>query len=189
MNLGINETIRSYKIGEKTIHVLWGDITKLEVDAIVNAANSTLLGGGGVDGAIHRKAGRELLEECKTLCGCNTGDAKVTKGYNLPVKHIIHTMGPIWDDNAGVVEKDFKSGQLSSCYEKCLVIANNLGLSSVAFPCISTGIYHFPKEDACKIAIKSVSDNIGNISDVVFCCYESVDYTIYCRTLDEICGA
>ena len=183
MNLGQNETTKSVKCGDKTVHVLWGDITKLEVDAIVNAANNTLLGGGGVDGAIHRKAGRELLEECITLGGCDTGDAKVTKGYNLPVKHIIHTVGPVWDSFASDSEKDRLGDLLASCYEKSMCIANNLKLSSVAFPCISTGIYHFPKEDACSIAIRTTLANIGNVSDVIFCCYESTDYTLYCRAL------
>ena len=144
------------------IEIVKGDITKLKLDAIVNAANKSLLGGGGVDGAIHRTAGRELLEECKTLHGCETGDAKITKGYNLPAKYVIHTVGPI-----------YKGG--------------NSNLRTIAFPAISTGIYGYPKEEATSIAYDAVIDmlekNWDKIDQVCFVCFGDRDYEIYKRIL------
>lgn len=159
------------------IEVCQGDITKLDVDAIVNAANTSLMGGGGVDGAIHRAAGKELLHECRTLGGCETGDAKITKGYNLTAKHVIHAVGPVWGGGSRG-EEDL----LAKCYRRCLEIAHEHQLNSVAFPCISTGVYRFPKERAAEIAIgtvKEVSEQLSAIEKVIFCCYLADDYDFY----------
>ena len=148
------------------IEVLKGDITKLEVDAIVNAANTSLLGGGGVDGAIHRAAGKELLAECRTLNGCKTGQSKITKGYNLPAKHVIHTVGPVWHGG-----KNNERELLKSCYETALSLAKENRIKTIAFPAISCGVYRFPLEEACKIATDTVRDFINNnecIEKVVF---------------------
>ena len=135
------------------IKIIQGDITKQTVDAIVNAANCSLLGGGGVDGAIHRAAGPELLSECRTLGGCKTGEAKITKGYKLPARFVIHTPGPVWHGgNNGEADK------LRSCYRNCLVLASDNGCKTVDFPSISTGVYHFPLEKASEIAIKTISE-------------------------------
>ena len=148
------------------IEITKGDITKLEVDAIVNAANKTLLGGGGVDGAIHRAAGKQLLEECKTLHGAQTGEAKITKGYNLPSKYVIHTVGPVWYGGMNnEVEK------LTSCYVNSLNLAVEYGCKTIAFPAISCGVYRFPIEKACKIAFDTVSEFIKEnktIEKVIF---------------------
>ncbi len=165
------------------IELLQGDITKLKVDAIVNAANKSLLGGGGVDGAIHRSAGPKLLEECKTLNGCETGQAKMTKGYNLPAKYVIHTVGPVW--KGGKYNED---ELLANCYRNSLKLASKHGLSTIALPNISTGVYHFPKERAADIAISTVSDYLRedeSIEKVSFVCFDNDNYQIYQKKLKE----
>lgn len=139
------------------IEVLQGDITKLEVDAIVNAANRSLLGGGGVDGAIHRAAGRSLLDECRTLNGCETGQSKITKGYNLSAKYVIHTVGPVWS-GGNKQEREL----LKSCYYTALELARENNIKTIAFPSISCGVYRFPIEEACKIVVSTVKEYLNN---------------------------
>lgn len=159
-----------------------GDITKLHVDAIVNAANTTLMGGGGVDGAIHLAAGAELKEECRRLGGCPTGEAKITKGYKLPAKFVIHTVGPVW--RGGNFNED---SLLASCYRSSLGIAVENNIKTIAFPSISTGVYGFPFERAAKIAIKEVREFLEknqSIEKVIFVCFSHGDYTIYRNLLD-----
>ena len=159
------------------IRALQGDITKLAVDAIVNAANSSLLGGGGVDGAIHRAAGPELVDECRLLGGCKTGHAKLTKGHKLPASHVIHTVGPVWR-GGGQGEPEL----LAACYRNALLIALEKGLRSIAFPSISTGIFGYPIDQAGKIAVTTVRDVLqspGSLTEVVFCCFSRADLEIY----------
>lgn len=161
--------------------VVEGDITRLDVDAIVNAANSSLLGGGGVDGAIHRAAGRALLEECRGLGGCPTGEARMTRGYALPARHVIHTVGPVWH-GGGRGEAEL----LASCYRESLRLAEEAGLETVAFPAISTGVYGYPKEAACEVAVSAVSDWLtahDHPRQVVFCCFGAADAELYRRRL------
>ncbi|MBP5511334.1 MAG: O-acetyl-ADP-ribose deacetylase [Kiritimatiellae bacterium] len=159
------------------MQVVLGDITKLDVDAIVNAANTTLLGGGGVDGAIHRAAGPELLQECRLLGGCETGDAKITGGYDLPARHVIHTVGPVWRGGTRG-EREF----LSSCYRRCLEVAAEHHLTSIAFPSISTGVYGFPLELAAPIAVTTVRVFLSRYDKplaVTFCCFGQDAYDLY----------
>jgi O-acetyl-ADP-ribose deacetylase (regulator of RNase III) len=157
------------QLGQARLEVITADITTLSVDAIVNAANSSLLGGGGVDGAIHRAAGPELLAECRSLHGCETGDAKITQGYLLPARHVIHTVGPVW--NGGSLGED---DLLASCYRRSIELCQRHGLASVAFPAISTGIYRFPADRAAGIAVKTVIDALAQapeVTRVMFCCF------------------
>jgi O-acetyl-ADP-ribose deacetylase len=162
---------------ESRIRIVRGDITVLDVDAIVTAANESLAGGGGVDGAIHRAAGPGLFEECRTIGICPEGEARITAGYLLPAKHVIHTVGPVWDNGEfGEIET------LKSCYLASLQLAVDHNLSTLAFPCIATGVYFFPKEKACEIAVSTVTCWLQSHelpSQVVFCCFEEEDYELY----------
>lgn len=160
-----------------TFKIIQGDITQQRVQAIVNAANNSLLGGGGVDGAIHRAAGPELLRECRTLGGCRTGEAKITKGYNLPAQWVIHTVGPIW--RGGMDNED---QLLASCYRNSLALAEQKGIKTIAFPSISTGIYSFPLDRAARVAIKEIANFIkGSLSftEIIMVAYDSYTYQYY----------
>ena len=163
------------------IKLVEGDITQQQVDAIVNAANNSLLGGGGVDGAIHRAAGGELLEECRTLNGCATGDAKITKGYLLSAKYVIHTVGPIW---SGGNQNEHQL--LQSAYRSSLQLAESYQLQSIAFPNVSTGVYGFPKDEAAKIAVETVrSFEAKSLKEVIFVCFDSENYQLYNELLKD----
>jgi len=168
-------------IGEVRLEVVIADITSLRVDAIVNAANSTLLGGGGVDGAIHDAAGSELFEECRTLGGCETGDAKITRGYRLPAKHVIHAVGPIW--YGGQRGED---DALASCYARAIGLCHENSLTSVAFPAISTGAFRFPAERAVRIAVSATVDALKiapSLRRVIFCCFSKASAALHERAL------
>jgi O-acetyl-ADP-ribose deacetylase (regulator of RNase III) len=157
-----------------------GDITELDVDAIVNAANNSLLGGGGVDGAIHRRAGPELLAQCRTLNGCPTGQARLTQGYRLPARFVIHTVGPVWHGgNAGEDEL------LAACYHSCMKIAAQQGFKTIAFPAISTGVYRFPAARATRIAVAAVQATIGDtqLDEAIFCCHTPDMLALYQQAL------
>ncbi|MGN6461639.1 MAG: O-acetyl-ADP-ribose deacetylase [Pseudolabrys sp.] len=162
--------IATASIGRVQLSVIVADITTLAVDAIVNAANSSLLGGGGVDGAIHRAAGPDLLAVCRTLHGCETGGAKITPGFRLAARHVIHTVGPVWNGNAAACDP-----LLASCYRRSLTLATTHDLRSIAFPAISTGVYRFPADRAARIAVAAVRDALeadaGQLTAITFCCF------------------
>lgn len=162
------------------IKLVFGDITKIKTDAIVNAANTSLLGGGGVDGAIHRAAGKELLDECRKLNGCKVGEAKLTKGYRLPAEFIIHTVGPVW--NGG---NNSEENVLERCYVNCFRLASQNQIKSIAFPCISTGRFRFPIEKAAEIAFRAAERAItkGDIIEVYFVCYDKQNFNEYERLM------
>lgn len=173
------------KMPHEKIDVIQEDITKLEVDAIVNAANKKLLGGGGVDGAIHRAGGKEILEECKEIGGCETGEAVITTAGKMPARRVIHTVGPVW--NGGDNNED---RLLENCYRNSLQLAKEYGLTTVAFPNISTGVYSFPKERAARIAVETVEQFINeaeepSITKVIFICFDQENFDLYSGLLNE----
>ncbi len=167
-----------------TLHLVQADITTLALDAIVIAANPSLLGGGGVDGAIHRAAGPELLAECRLLGACPTGDAKITKGYRLPARFVIHTVGPVWRGG-----DQGESDLLASCYRRSIKVAAQHGIRTLAFPCISTGAYGYPVEPAARIAIATVRAAtyvFTDMREIIFCCHSDADRAVYARLLDQM---
>ncbi len=168
---------------DERIAVIIGDITTQGVDAVVNAANRTLLGGGGVDGAIHKAAGPDLLKECRLLNGCRTGEAKITRGYNLPARFIIHTVGPVWQGGRGGEDRF-----LASCYRNSLALAELSGVRSIAFPAISTGAYGFPLERATRIAVRTVREFLAvhpSVEKIIFVCHDTDAKRVYCTLLEK----
>jgi O-acetyl-ADP-ribose deacetylase (regulator of RNase III) len=165
------------------LEIIVADITTLSVDAIVNAANSSLLGGGGVDGAIHRGAGPGLLAECRTLAGCETGNAKITHGYRLPARHVIHAVGPVWQGGG-----EGEDEALASCYHRAMELCQTHGLASIAFPAISTGIYRFPADRAARIAVNTVIDTLPAapaVTNIIFCCFSEESARLHRAALDQ----
>jgi O-acetyl-ADP-ribose deacetylase (regulator of RNase III) len=181
----VTATFPSASAGSARLDIVVADITTLDVDAIVNAANSSLLGGGGVDGAIHRAAGPGLLEECRTLGGCETGQAKITGGHRLKARHVIHAVGPVWH-GGGAREADL----LASCYRVALDLAATNALASIAFPAISTGVYRFPADRAARIAVTTVVSGLSasarGIDQVVFCCFSAESAEHHKRAFEEL---
>lgn len=172
------------QIGDSTLELVQGDITKENVDAIVNAANSSLLGGGGVDGAIHHAAGPQLLEECRALDGCETGNAKITRGYRLPAKHVIHAVGPVYHDG-----KHNEPGLLASAYRTSLELASQNHCASIAFPAISTGVYGYPMDDAARIALRTIIDYLSEhpeITLVRYVLYDARAFEIHAQVLEHV---
>lgn len=172
------------QIGAARFEVVVADITTLSIDAIVNAANSALSGGGGVDGAIHRAAGPELLAECRTLGRCATGDAKITKGYRLPARHVIHAVGPVWQGG----EKG-EDEHLASCYRRAIALCEQTALASIAFPAISTGVYRFPPERAARIAVGATVDAVraaSTVNRVIFCCFSPDSSRLHEQALTQL---
>lgn len=166
------------------ISIIRDDITQLQVDAIVNAANSSLLGGGGVDGAIHRAAGRELLQECRTLQGCKPGQSKITAGYGLPAKHVIHTVGPVW--HGGNQEE---AQTLASCYRSSLALADTHCIATIAYPAISCGVYGYPITAACQIAMQTVAEEsarYANLRKVIFCAFDDDVYQAFIKAMESL---
>jgi O-acetyl-ADP-ribose deacetylase len=174
------------QLGSARLEIIVADITTLRVDAIVNAANSSLLGGGGVDGAIHRAAGPELLAECRRLGGCATGDAKVTHGYRLPARHVIHAVGPVWYGGG-----HGEDGLLASCYRRAIELCRGNGLASLAFPAISTGVYRFPADRAAGISVGTVAEGLASapaISRVIFCCFSEASARLHEEAMARLDG-
>ena len=176
----------SRQLNSARLEVIKADITTLRVDAVVNAANASLLGGGGVDGAIHRAAGPALLEECRELNGCETGDAKMTSGYRLPARHVIHAVGPVWNNGTSGEDQ-----ALASCYARAIELCQNHRLTSVAFPAISTGIYRFPADRAARIAVSTTVRSLQAapaVSRVIFCCFSDQSVVLHERAMAEFGG-
>jgi O-acetyl-ADP-ribose deacetylase (regulator of RNase III) len=175
--------LASRQLGAVRLEVIVADITTLRVDAIVNAANTSLLGGGGVDGAIHRAAGPGLLAECRTLQGCETGGAKITLGYQLPARHVIHAVGPVWNNGSRGEDE-----ALASCYARAIGLCQSHGLASVAFPAISTGVYRFPADRAARIAVTATVKALPSapaISRVIFCCFSGDSAALHAQAMAE----